>query len=323
MTSLRDKIVFIQRVFGPCIISRDGINVAVKCPACSSDETKKKLSIRIDTDQCHCWVCGLKSKSLKPLLSKYFNNDLVKEYQRNFQSDKVKIFDDELSEEPEEEKIFLPEGFVFLAGFKHKDPDIRECVRYIRSRGLSDRDLWYFRFGTCSRGRFRRRVIMPSFDSGGKLNYYVARAIDADVKRKYINARVSKADVIFNEINIDWSQEITLVEGPFDLTKCDDNATCLLGSSFSQKSKLLQEIVRNNTPVLLALDSDMKIKTQEYAKLLLSYGIQIRILNLGSYNDVGEMSKADFLTAKKNAAVWKDTDRLYHLIDSIKSGTTL
>ena len=164
---------------------------------------------------------------------------------------------------------------------------------------------------------------MPSFDSNGKLNYYVARSIDPDVKRKYINAKVSKSDVIFNEINIDWSQELTIVEGPFDLTKCDDNATCLLGSSFSQKSKLLQEIVKNNTPVLLALDSDMKVKTQEYAKLLSSYGMQVRILDLGTYSDVGEMTKVDFLTAKKIAATWKDTDRLYHLIDSIKSGTTL
>ena len=33
----------------------------------------------------------------------------------------------------------------------------------------------------------------------------------------------------------DWKKELTLVEGPFDLFKCDTNATCLLGSHFTEE----------------------------------------------------------------------------------------
>ena len=67
----------------------------------------------------------------------------------------------------------------------------------------------------------------------------------------------------------------------------------------------------------------MNDKTQKYCKLLSSYGIQVRVLDLGQFSDVGEMSKIDFLHAKKTAKPWRSTDRLYHLIGSIKSGSLL
>ena len=125
--------------------------------------------------------------------------------------------------------VVVPKDFRLLAtSLGSKDPDIKDTIRYVRSRGLTNRDLWYFKFGTCATGRYRRRVIMPSFDEVGDINYFVARTIDQDDKKmKYINAKVSKKNVIFNEINIDWDRELTLVEGPFDLTKCDSNSTSL------------------------------------------------------------------------------------------------
>ncbi|MBK23592.1 MAG: hypothetical protein CME70_06255 [Halobacteriovorax sp.] len=164
---------------------------------------------------------------------------------------------------------------------------------------------------------------MPSFNADGDLNYFVARTIDDDSKMKYLNAKVPKKDVIFNEINIDWSSELTLVEGPFDLTKCNDNATCLLGSHFSEDYKLFQQIIKNSTPVLMALDPDVKLKTQEYARKLSSYGIRIRMLDLGQFSDVGEMSKLDFACALQKAKEWQPDDRLYNLFDTVKSGSIL
>ena len=151
----------------------------------------------------------------------------------------------------------------------------------------------------------------------------VARSIDPANKLKYLNAKVPKKSVIFNEINIDWSKELTIVEGPMDLIKCDPNATCLLGSHLSEEYALFQKIVKNSTPVLLALDPDMKLKTQEYAKKFSSYGVPVRVLGLGDFADVGEMSKNEFLTAKADAHSWKTEDRLYQLIDSINSGSIL
>jgi hypothetical protein len=322
MVSVSEKVSFLQRVFGTCLLGNDGINVAVCCPnpKCGSHGTpsKKKLVIRIDNDRFHCWVCDVKGRSLNPLIGKYFPSHLH-EYRDKFAVKKIKSTE---SEDIPEEVVTVPRGFTLLAtSTRSKDPDVKDTIRYAKSRGLTTRDFWYYKLGTCSRGRFRRRVIVPSFDINGELNYLVGRAIDEDTKMKYINAKVAKKDVIFNEINIDWKQELTLVEGPFDLFKCSSNATCLLGSHFTEEYRLCQEIIRNSTPILLAMDEDVKAKEHEYAKMLSSYGISVRILPMGSHSDVGEMTRSEFEEARKNAREWKDTDRLHQLINSIKSGS--
>ena len=324
MITTQDKINFIQRVFGPCVISRDGINVAVKCPKCaSSGDQKRKFSIRIDTDQCHCWICGLKSGSLGQILSKFFSDAIVREYYDKFSTVKNRKISLISAHKEEKKQITLPDGFTLLAKNNFKDPDMKDCLKYLLSRNISKRDMWYYKFGSCTKGRFRRRVIMPSFDSSGKLNYFTARTIDKNVNPKYYNSNVKKSDLIFNESNIDWKKSITLVEGPFDLVRCDDNATCLLGSNLSVSSQLFQTIVKNNISVILALDSDMFDKTQHFARLFSSYGILVKILNLNNFSDVGEMSKKEFLMSKKAAVEWQASDRLFHLIRSIKSGSKL
>jgi len=323
MFSVSDKISFLNRVFGTCVIGNDGLNVAVCCPnrSCGSYGTsiKKKLVIRVDTDSHHCWVCDIKGRDLNSILRRYFPQ-YINEYNEKFRK-KSKNLTIDIQDEPEI-VVTVPNNFRLLAtSTSSKDPDIRDTINYLRSRGLTNRDLWYFKMGTCTQGRYRRRVILPSFDDSGDLNYFVARAIDSSAGMKYLNAKVPKKNVIFNEINIDWKQELTLVEGPFDLVKCDDNATCLLGSHFSEDYALFEQIIKNSTPVVLALDPDAKSKTQSYAKKLSSYGIAIRILDHGSFNDVGEMSRLDFIEAKRRAKKWKLDDHLFHRISTIKSGS--
>ena len=210
---------------------------------------------------------------------------------------------------------------LLAANLKSKDPDVQAVIKYARSRGLSDRDFWFYKLGTCQTGRFRRRLIIPSFDDTGNLNYFVGRAITADPKMKYLNSKASKKQVIFNEINIDWRQELTIVEGPMDLIKCDTNSTCILGSQFNENYLLFQKIIKNSTPVILALDPDAIDKAVSYAKKLSTYGISVKMLNIGSHEDVGAMSKEQFAIAKKDAMEWSDSDRLYHLIKKIRSGS--
>jgi len=318
--SAKEKIDFIQKVFGPCIVSSDGINVAVQCPNCdSNNQTKKKLSIRLDTDVCHCWVCGLKSRSLAPVIRKFYSRSHLEEYYNRFKERSSSSFE---SEETQEIKVTIPDGFKLLAATQSMlDPDFRSVLRYLKKRGLDKRSLWYYRLGTCTSGRFRRRVIIPSFDFEGRLNYYVGRSIDSDENRRYINARVPKVDIIFNELNIRWDQELTIVEGPFDLMKCNDNATCLLGSGLSDESKLFNRIITNQTPVLLGLDPDMKDKIQKISKKLSEFNVPVRILDVGEKDDVGEMSRQEFENARINAKPWSRDDMIFHMINSIGSSS--
>jgi len=319
-TTDTEKIAFIQRVLGQTSISRDGRNVAVACPACR-DVDKKKLAVRLDDWQFHCWVCGFKGRTLVPLLRKYSLPEVLSFYRERFLG-QILTHSRETDTVPEED-LKLPEGFILLAeATSSKDPDTKAALSYLTKRGVGIDLMWRFKLGLCSRGRYRRRVVMPSFDEHGDLNYFVARTID-DINPKYLNCSANKTRMIFNDISIDWDNTVTVCEGPFDLMKCDRNTTCLLGSSLSEDSLLFKKIVANETPVILALDSDMQKKTQQFASTLTSYGCEVKILDLGGRKDVGEMSTDEFLAAKEVAKPWKQKDYMMFKIGLIRSASLL
>jgi len=307
---------FLQEAFGSGIVN--GESIALTCPQCSKDrKDKKKLIVKLTDGMHHCWVCGLKGRTLKYTVRKFAPNKLSK-YKSIFEDESI-----EAKEEIEEKiEISIPAGFLLLANnLKTRDPDVRDTINYAYSRGLSMKDLWFYKFGTCQSGRFRRRLIMPSFDSFGKLNYYTGRSIDSETSRKYLNARAKKKDLIFNELNIRWDEELTMVEGPLDLVKCNYNTTSILGSFLGEDYCLFQKIVKNKTPTLLALDSDAQLKQQKICKALYSYGVKVRILETKGYQDVGEMTREQFLKLKDSALLWNPRDILKHKIRAIKSGS--
>jgi hypothetical protein len=103
--------------------------------------------------------------------------------------------------------------------------------------------------------------------------------------------------------------------------RCNENATAILGSALPDDGLLFQEIIKHKTPILLALDADMPHKTHKIAKLLSEYSIDIRVLELDSFDDVGEMTKQQFETARINAKTWARNDRMSFMINNIKSGS--
>jgi DNA primase len=296
----------------------------LSCPGCKKEgKAKKKLSVRLGDGVFHCWVCGLKGQNIEYLFRKYAPSFLDEARAMRFtKNENTHKEDKDVTEDHQEAQ--LPNGFILLASHTEStDPDIREAIRYCIDRGLTRRDLWYFKLGTYTSGSFRRRVVFPSFDSSGQLNYFTARAIDAVKSMKYINAKVPKKTVIFNEINIDWRKELCLVEGPFDLTKTTGNATCLLGSHLAHDSALGIQIIRHKTPVLLALDPDAREKSHNIAKMLYSYDIRVRTVDVCAGSDVGDMSKSEFVKLVSTAKVWERDSRLLHMISNIKSGSIL
>ena len=319
METFSSKLAFVKKVFGDVIVARDGVNVAAKCPSCKNT-TKKKFSISLETWGCHCWVCGIKGKNLRSILFKYVGNEATHEYSDRFLQSKKAA---QLCV-VEEEKVKLPDSFIPLfLNFSSKDPDIKECIRYLHSRGLSKKDIWYFKLGTCSSGKFRRRIIVPSFDDEGVLNYFAARSVDNLSKIKYLNSKAKKTEIIFNELNINWKKELTLVEGPFDLFKCNQNSTCLLGSNLREDSYLFKKIISNKTPVLLALDSDMRQKAAKIADVLSTYGCEVRVMKLDNHSDVGEMTRSEFKRLRKQSIVWTREDSLRQKISSIQTGSLI
>tara|TARA_Y100000592_G_scaffold74264_1_gene115779 strand:- start:14139 stop:15107 length:969 start_codon:yes stop_codon:yes gene_type:complete len=314
-----EKLVFIKQVFGPAHLMSDGVNAHVMCPSCGKSYKKKKFVIRLDNDLCHCFVCGLKSKNLTPILRKFFGREVALKYSKTFLGS-----DNTLEEFAGEERLVLPTDFRLISeSLSSNDPDFRAAIKYLKERGIPKKDFWYYKFGLSFEGAFKRRIIMPSFDDTGNLNFFTARSYDDSHYMKYHNAKVNKTQIIFNDINIDWNEKITLVEGPFDLVKANPNSTCLLGSSLSRESLLFEKITKNSTPVVLALDADAQLKMIKIANLLYDYNIQVQIMSLGGKEDVGEMSRKEFNEAYKDAKLWSPQDSLTAKIKSLRTGSLL
>ena len=118
---------------------------------------------------------------------------------------------------------------------------------------------------------------------------------------------VSK-NIVFNELFIDWDSDLTIVEGVFDAIVAG-NAIPILGSTISEKSKVFKEIVKNDTPIYLALDADAEKKALFLTKQLLEYGVELYKVEIDPFSDVGEMSKIEFekrkkFTRKEKAYLW-------------------
>lgn len=319
--TINDKLYFLESFLNTSL-SNDGVNVSIWCPFCKHENKHKlKLAIHLEKNFYHCWLCDKKGSNIPYLISKLSKTKAV-ESEKYFKKYKKKTFDlgldinslfgEEVLED-EEELVEIPKGFKILANaYNEIDPDVRDVFKYAIKRGANKHKFWMLRLGYSKSQEFRRCLILPSLDEKGNINFYTARRIDVESNNpfKYNNATVKKKNVIFNELNIDWTKPLTIVEGPLDLLKTNDNATCLLGSSLTNDMKLFKKIVENKTTVYLALDSDVYYKTLKIANLLYSYDIETFIVDTRSANDVGDMSLKQFEELLSSAKLYEKEDTL-------------
>ena len=132
---------------------------------------------------------------------------------------------------------------------------------------------------------------------------------------KYKNPKASK-DIIFNELFIDWNKDLVLVEGVFDALVAG-NAVPILGSTLRSGSDLLRKIVRNDTPIYIALDPDAADKERRIIEMLLRNDIELHKVDVTGYEDVGSMPKDIFIERKQNASLI-DRDN-YLLLDMLSA----
>lgn len=314
-----ERLQFIQTNFGKGLISRDGNDVTVSCPFCK-DSSKKKLAISLETWKYHCWVCSARGNTLVSALKKFKSREVVDYYRVHFLNASLLIADIEEAED----KIELPEGYTPLATIgKANHPDVRAAIRYLERRGITEREIWKFRIGITTEGKFTRRVIFPSLDHAGDLNYFLGRSIDPKSKFRYMNASTDKSGIIFNDVEIDWDKPLYLVEGIFDHIALAENGTCLLGSTLTTNSLLFRKIVANETDVVLCLDSDMTQKIGKISDLLTSYGCNVKIMDTSSAKDIAEMTPEQLDYAKATIEDWNMRSSFRYKISNIKSGSLL
>ena len=282
--------------------------IAFFCPkhGARSERTIGQLSVNLVTDKFHCWSCGFSGKNLTFLLPK--GSSEWKEYVESLDILKPK----------EQEKVYdhpkLPEEFVTLTK-QSRSPYFSAATGYLEKRGIGKKDIVKWKLGYCEEGDFKSRIIIPSFDEMGLLNFFTGRAF-YDGMTRYKNGNFSK-DIIFNDYMIDWKKPITITEGPFDAFKISDNVIALQGNILTSGTKLFSRIVLSGVDVFLAMDSDAFNKQLRIIEELLSYGVGCNFVSLNDKKDVGEMTHQEFVIAKqKSVKIRNDVDILKMRIHS-------
>jgi len=309
-----EKIEILKNFLRLSHISRD--EFLFYCPYC--EHHKPKMSVNLGKNAYKCWVCDTKGNNIWRLVRKFgAPSDKRKWGALENRVDVTESIYEKIFGTPEEglvEGVELPKEFVSLTS-KELLVGGKKAKKYLLNRGMTERDIARWKVGYCDSGEYEGRVIFPSFNYAGKLNYFVGRSHSGDWM-KYKNPTVSR-DVIFNELNIDWKEKVCLVEGIFDAVKAGINSIPLLGSTLNEKSVLFQKIVSSDTIVYLALDQDAERKTMKMIKKFLFHGVEVYRVNVDGYDDVGSMSKEIFTRRFKRARLITSEDYLRESIRKI------
>ena len=243
---------------------------------------KPKLQINTQTQKWHCWVSNQGGHKLYQLFKKLKASkeqydeltDLVGGFQ-SLSSNREKVKEN-IVRLPKEFKPLLSNGNSIIA--KHSRV-------YLNNRNVSNGDILRYGIGYCEEGMYSNRVIVPSYNSDGELNYFVGRDI-YEGGFKYKNPPVSK-DVIGFDLFINWNEPIILCEGVFDAIAIKRNAIPLFGKTIpkSLKKKIYEKKVKE---IYILLDKDAISDAIKITDDLMKNGINVYFVSL-SEEDPSDM----------------------------------
>ena len=293
---------------------KSGDEVLFYCPFCKHH--KRKLSVNLRSNNYKCWVCDVRGKNVRRLLKTRLSYSQLYDWDKmNNVVDLTTINEDLFQEQQQHAKelVELPNEFISLAN-KNLPVTTRFATKYLNERGLTKQDIIMWKIGVCTSGEYAGRVVVPSFDIDGNCDYFVARSYGREFP-KYMNPKVSK-DIVFNELFIDWNKDVVLVEGVFDAMKAE-NAIPLLGSTLNEKTTLFNKIVQYDPTIYIALDPDAEAKSNDIIDKLIHYDIQIYKVDISGFDDVGTMTKEQFVERKEKARLITDNWLLENQIMAI------
>lgn len=336
-----DKIYNMQRVYNilTSILgdSKQGVydkNITqyqFNCPYCADEkggvDGKFNLEISFALGKFHCWSCGnagpisklIKSKGGKALLDEYINiiND-IKETQY-FNLDLFKDNGDFFTEKI----LHLPKTF--------KKIDISKCkskalLDFLNKRKITQNIIDYYNIGRTTWDEedwtWRDRIVFPSYNIMGDLNYFIGRTFkDNDKRGKYKNCDADKYQILLHEDKIQWDADIYLVEGAIDCIYYP-NSISLMGKSLSTKSIVYSKLKEKaNANIIIVLDGDTTIDEVKRIYRILDRGRlrgRIKYIELGTdilpWKDFGEAyedgGKEALIKCMKDTKIFTEIDLL-------------
>lgn len=277
------------------------------CPSktCRPDQNKFNLTYQSHRKIFNCWKCKYRGIIF----------GLVKDYGSKEDIKRLKLILPEYSNQPF--NIFrkpivdynlitcdLPEGYMPLN--KERPSTLYKLALdyVINERKISVSQIDKYKIGYTETGPRKFRIILPSFNSNNRINYFEARAYLKGSKMPYFKpdspkttakgtlpASLScpgpdKEDIIFNEKFINWDLPVYLVEGVFDALRIP-NSIPMLGKVPSEL--LLNKLIKNKCTVIVCLDSDAIKDGINIYKTLYSLGLNVFFIDLKGKKDISKI----------------------------------
>jgi hypothetical protein len=257
------------------------------------EHTKPKLEIDLNTtndgkNKWHCWVSDTSGLTIKSLFKKIgvsnsqwaelnsilndrvYTNDINNLWKNNntVKSDTIKLPDAYIP-------LWKPSKCIYR----------RHALLYLKKRNVSEMEILKYQIGYCTDGEYKGMIIIPSYDSNGKLNYYVGRSF-YETNMRYKLPPISKNIVGFDAF-VGWNDYVVICEGVFDAIAIRKNAIPIYGKSI--QSNLVEKIL-NKKPnrVYIALDKDAITNSLKLAELLMNNDINVHFVDIDE-KDPSEM----------------------------------
>lgn len=294
----QEKLVsLLNRVLNQNARLRKGYTQAMfHCPFCNETKKVPKFEIcldGVDSGSWHCWICHASGISIKTLL---FKLRAPKSHIQELFSIIGQTFQDK-KYNPQTEVHTLPQSFRPLS----VDSDSFEFGHawyYLNQRGITKNDVLRYNIGYCETGEYQKRILIPSYDKDGNLNFFSARDYSGQSKFKYMLSPWTK-NIIGFEVFINWNEPVTLVESPFNSITIRNNSIPLFGKTISDC--LLDSLLKHNCSINVCLDSDAEKDSIELCEQFLNFGLtNIRFVKL-TKKDPNEIGFEEMCGLIKNA----------------------
>lgn len=312
--------------------SSDTVQYQFNCPCCADEnggvpDGKYNLEVNLSIGKYNCWKCGDidgTKGNIRTLIKKYGTRELYNEYKDEIEFlVKSKLYDINLYsgivKSSEENYLRLPETFtkINLSTLKNN-----KLLSYLEKRKITQDIIDKFNIGYTTWDEksylMRNRLIIPSYDSFGDLNYWTGRDFtDFHKNMKYKNCDCEKKEIIFQESKVNWDSDIILCEGAIDCIY-PINAIALLGKQLDTRSYLFKQLYKKaNARIIIILDGDTDISETKRMYQKLNFG---RLLGKiwyaipTDYKDIGETyeneGKKGIIKLLRNKRQFKEIDLL-------------
>lgn len=307
--------------------NKAGKNYSALCPFHAEDTPS--FYIFPETKTYHCFGCGEHGDVIK-FVEKYENIDFISALKKIASKQGIKI---DLEKKTLPIEIYINEEIskIYTNNILQLNRD-HVCWKFLKNRGLNELNIKQYELGFSSGNEiknilkknkkyleiyeknglirnnkefFYNRLIIPIRDNYGRLVGFSGRALDENIKPKYINTPENKyfkkSNILYlyykNEKIIHQNDFVIIVEGYFDAISMNkigfENTVAVLGSSLTKEHSITLKKTTNKIITMYDMDSAGKKATIDTIENLYNQGFQIAV---AKYDE----KDPDELTRKKD-----------------------